>query len=273
MPALSLLLLLPLLALVGLLARARRLRAARRRRVHDVLLQTNTGDECFLPDTLDALPFPAEKYLRHALVPGAPLSRSADIRMRGTLRVGADDWVPFEARQRINGERGFLWEARVGVLGRMTLDGADWLLADEAGAAWALADWIPAVEKDGAELARSASGRLLVELAWLPTTLTPQRGARWSRGDNQRAVVTIPGNAHPMTVAVRDDGRLLEASILRRRIGADGRSSVAPYGMIVEAEARFGDLTVPSELVLAWGIGTDDRYDFMRVVVEGIDWL
>lgn len=273
MPALSLLLLLPLLALVGWLARARRLRGARRRRIHDVLLQTNTGDDCFVPDTLDALPFPAEKYLRHALVPGAPLARSADIRLRGTLRVGPDDWVPFEARERLNAERGFVWEARIGVVGRMMLEGADWLLVNDAGVAYALADWVPAVERNGPELARSATGRLLVDLAWLPAALTPQRGARWSRGDNQRAVVTIPGHAMPMTLAIRDDGRLLEASILRRRVGPDGRSSLAPYGMVVEADARFGDLTVPSELVFAWGIGTDDRFDFMRVVVEGIDWL
>jgi hypothetical protein len=273
MPALSLLLLLPVLAWVGWLARARRLRGARWRRIHDVLLQTNVSDDCFVPDTLDLLPFPAEKYLRHALAGGAPLARSADVRMRGMLRVGPEDWVPFEARERISAERGFLWEGRVGVLGRMVLEGADWLLADEAGVTYALADWWPTVDREGPEVARSAAGRMLVDLAWLPAALTPQRGARWSRGDTDRAVVTVPGNPNPMTVLVGDNGRLQEASILRRRVGPDGQSSLAPYGMAVEAETRFGDVTVPSELVLAWGIGTDDRYDFMRVFVEDIDWL
>jgi hypothetical protein len=76
-----------------------------------------------------------------------------------------------------------------------------------------------------------------------------------------------------MTVLVDGDGRLREASILRRRVGPDGQSALAPYGMAVEAEARFGDITVPSELVFAWGIGTDDRFDFMRIFVEDIDWL
>ncbi|NHA14072.1 DUF6544 family protein [Thioalkalivibrio sp. XN279] len=273
MPALSLLLLLPLLAFLGWLARGRRLRGERNQRIHDVLLQTNVGDECFVAETLGTLPFPAEKYLRHAVPPGAPLARSADVRMRGTLRVGPDDWVPFEARERISAERGFLWEARVAVLGRLVVEGADWLLADEAGIDYALADWWPALRRRGPELARSATGRMMVELAWLPAALTPQRGARWSRGDTDRAVVTVPGSTTPMTVLVSDDGRLLEASVLRRRLAPDGRSALAPYGIVVEAEARFGDFTVPSELVAAWGIGTDDRYDFMRVFVEDIDWL
>ncbi len=273
MPALSLLLLLPLLALVGWLARARRLRGERTERIHDVLLQTNVGDECFLPETVTALPFPAEKYLRRALQPGAPLARSADVRMRGMLRVGPDDWVPFEARQRISAERGFLWEGRVAVFGRMVMEGADWLLGDEAGIDYAVADWWPALQRRGSELARSAAGRMMVELAWLPSALTPQRGANWSRGDTHRAIVSVPGNVTPMTVLVGDDGRLLEASVMRRRVAPDGRSSLGAYGVMVEAEARFGDFTVPSELVAAWGIGTDDRYDFMRVFVEDITWL
>jgi len=174
---------------------------------------------------------------------------------------------------RISAERGFLWEARVAVLGRLVMEGADWLLANEAGIDYALADWWPAVERRGPELARAAAGRMMVELAWLPAALTPQRGARWSRGDTDRAVVTVPGSAIPMTVLVSNEGRLLEASVLRRRVAPDGRSALAPYGIVVEAEARFGDFTVPSELVAAWGIGTDDRYDFMRVFVEDIDWL
>ena len=273
MPALSLLLLLPLLVFAGWLARARRLRRERVERIHDVLLQTNVGDECFRPDTLGMLPFTAEKYLCHALAPGAPLARSADIRMRGTLRVGPDDWVPFRARERISAERGFLWEARVGVLGRLALDGADWLLAEDAGLEYALAGWWPAVRGGGHELARSAAGRMMVDLAWLPMALTPQRGARWSRADQDRAVVTLPGGGTPMTVLVGADGALREASLLRRRVRADGSSMLGSYGIIVEAEARFGDFTVPSELVAAWGIGTDDRYDFMRVFVEDIDWL
>lgn len=273
MPLLSLLLLLVLLASLGWLARARRIRKARFDRIHDVLLQVNIGGDSFVPELTESLPVAGERYLRHALEPGAPLARSADIHMTGSLRVGADDWVPFAARQRICPDRGFIWEARISALRRLAVEGADWLLGDEAGLDYALAGWWPLRnQRDADMLRRSAVGRLMVELVWLPPALTPQRGASWSHGEEDRAVVALPGGATPMTVVVDKDGCLREASIVRRRVSRNGETSVAPFGVSVEAEARFGEVRVPSRLVVAWGIGTDDREDFMRIEVDNIRW-
>jgi hypothetical protein len=273
MPLIVLLLLLPVLAWIGWLARARRLRRECRDRVRETLLQANVGDERFVAGSVGGLPDPAARYLRHALAPDAPLARSVDVRMSGTMRVAADEWVPFEARQRICPERGFIWEARVAVLRRLSVEGADWLFGDEAGIEYALEDWWPVVGRRGQETARSALGRLLVELVWLPSALTPQRGAHWARGDADRAVVTPSGSKSAMTVAVDADGRLREASIVRRRVAANGESSIAPYGISVESEARWGEFIVPDRLTAAWGIGTDDREDFMRINVDDLRWL
>jgi hypothetical protein len=267
------LLLLGLAVGCGWLARLRLGRSRRFARVRDVLLQTNVGGDTFRPETVDGLPVPAARYLRHAIEPGAALARSVDVHMVGKLRVGADDWVPFEARERICPERGFIWQARTAALRRLALEGADWLLGEDAGIEYALAGWWPVVTHRGGDLARSAAGRLLVDLVWLPGALTPQRGANWSSGDPDRAVVTLPGSATPMTVCVAADGGLREASIVRRRFAPDGRISVAPYGVSVEASARFDGLCVPTRLVAAWGIGTDAREDFMRVEVDDIRWL
>ncbi len=273
MPLIVLLLLLPLLAWVGWLARARRLRRERRDRVREVLLQANVGGDRFNAESVEGLPDPAARYLRHTLAPEAPLARSVDVRLSGSLRVAADDWVPFEARQRICAERGFIWEARIAVLRRLGVEGADWLFGDEAGIEYALEDWLPVVGQHGPETARSALGRLMVELVWLPSALTPQRGAHWARGDADRAVVTPSGGKTPMTIAVGDDGRLREASIVRRRVSANGETSIAPYGISVDEEERWGEFVVPARLTAAWGIGTDDRHDFMRITVDDLRWL
>lgn len=273
MPLIVLLSLLPLLAGIGWLARARRLRRERRDRVREVLLQANVGGDRFNADSVDGLPDPAARYLRHALAADAPLARSVDIRLSGSLRVGTDDWVPFEARQRICAERGFIWEARIAVLRGLGVEGADWLFGDEAGVEYALEDWWPVVGRQGPDTARSALGRLMVELIWLPSALTPQRGARWARGDADRAVVTPSGGKTPLTIAVGDDGRLREASVMRRRVAANGETSIASYGASVEQEERWGDLVVPARLTAAWGIGTDDREDFMRITVDDLRWL
>ncbi|MEI2421283.1 DUF6544 family protein, partial [Arthrospira platensis SPKY2] len=98
-----------------------------------MLLQVNVGEERFVSDSVDPLPAPAQAYLRHALDDRARLARTVDLRMRGELRVAGDDWVPFEARQRICAERGFIWEARIAALRGLWLRGTDWMLGDQAG--------------------------------------------------------------------------------------------------------------------------------------------
>jgi hypothetical protein len=273
MSVISLIVLLGMLFGLGWLARARRLRAEKFARINDLLVQVNAGDDRFDVRSLDSLPTPAAMYLRHALTPDRPLPRSADIRMSGSLRVGKDDWTPFEARQRICAERGFIWEAQIAAMRRLRVQGADWMFGDDAGSAYALAGWWPVFERRNADMARSAIGRLMVELIWLPAALTPQRGARWARGDKDRAVVTPAGSTTPMTLVVGHDGRLREASVVRHKVEANGEIWLSSFGVSVEAEERFGDFRVPSRLVAAWGIGTDDREDFMRVAVDDIRWL
>ncbi len=270
---------LPWLALLGLatlfawLARLRWARAKRVRRIREVLAEPGETGERFEPATLGRLPEPARAYLRHAIPPGATLARWADVRMSGSMRLApGGDWIPFEARERICAARGFLWEARLAAMGRIVLEGADWLLGDEAGTEFSLGGWIPAVRQDGEELARSAAGRLLVELMWLPSALTPQRGAVWTAGDERRAVVTPRGSSTPMSVLVDSGGRLRQLTLVRRRVATDGRISVSPFGAVVEEEADMGEFTVPVKVSGAWGIGTDDQYEFFRAEVLDVAW-
>lgn len=258
---------------VSWLARERWARRRRVRRIHQVLLHVDDTGEGFDPGTLAPLPDPARAYLRRAIEPGTRLVRTADIRMSGSLRVSQDgDWVPFEARERVCAGLGFLWEARIAALRRLSLEGADWLVGEDAGTEFALGGWIPAIRQAGEELARSAAGRLIVELIWLPSALTPQRGAAWAPGDEYRAVVTPSGSVTPMTVMTDHSGALRQVSIVRRRVAPDGRISVAPFGVVVEAEDRVDGFTVPVRIIGAWGIGTDDHYEFFRAELTDISW-
>ena len=59
---------------------------------------------------LDGLPDPVQHFLRTAIAPGAPLSRTARLRMRGHIKVGR--WLPFRAREVLFPLRGFIWTAR-----------------------------------------------------------------------------------------------------------------------------------------------------------------
>lgn len=261
------------LSAAGWLWWQRRRRRAGVRRVREILLQPSGPDDRFDPDTLDTLPPAAEKYLRHALAAGAPLWRTADLRVRGRLRAaGNSEWLAFHARQRLSGGRGFLREARISVLRRLDLEGAEWLVGDQAGSDWALAGWIPALAESGDETSRSAAGRLLAELVWLPGELTPQRGAVWSGGDADTAVVTPAGAASPLAITVAEDGRLRSISIVRRRPSRSGAIAVAPWGLVFEDEGRFGDLSIPIRFRGVWGLGTDEHEEVLEADVDAIGW-
>lgn len=262
-----------LVALLAWLGRARWARRRRFRRLRETLLQPNAAADRFDETTLARLPDPARAYLRHAIPPDTPLPRTVDLRLSGSLRVSeGGDWVPFEARERLCPERGFLWEARIGALRRLPLEGGDWLLGDDAGSEFALGGWWPVIRRGEEELARSAAGRLVVEMAWLPAALTPQRGATWASGDPHRAVVTPAGSTTPMSVLVDAGGALRQVSVVRRRVDPQGRVSVSPFGLVVEEEARVEGLAVPVRVIGIWGIGTDDHFEFFRAEVTDVAW-
>jgi hypothetical protein len=59
-----------------------------------LLLASPTQElKVFDPSSLAQLPEPARRWLCHAIVPGTPLARTAEIWMHGPIRLG--DWRPF----------------------------------------------------------------------------------------------------------------------------------------------------------------------------------
>ena len=105
--------------------------------------------------------------------------------MRGEIRL-AGRWLPFTAEQLLRASTGFVWAPIVG--GRLIrFAGADALGPDGARIEFRLHGRIPIVRGSGADIARSANGRLAAEtVAWLPAALTPQAGARWIAVDTTR---------------------------------------------------------------------------------------
>lgn len=270
------------LLLVAILAawmmlRLRKFRTVgRHRRIYNALVLPNVAGDHFEPSQVGLLPLPAKRYLRHAIETGTPLALSADLFMTGQMRPAPDaDWIGFEARERVCVGRGFLWQARLEAIGRVPVEGADWLWQEDAACEYFIAGIFPLVRVSDEHLFRSAAGRLLIETIWLPGALTPSQGARWTAGDEYRATVELP--EHPaatgLTVTVADSGALLEASMLRCHGGEHGQTGLTSYGMRVEEEGRFGGFVVPTRVVASWGFGTDDAAEILRIKLEDVRWF
>ena len=207
------------------------------------LTTASTSPLSFDPESLEALPEPARRFLARALPAEVALRRAAVLQMVGEIKLGPR-WFPFHADEVLRSGVGVVWRPVVG--GRiLRFVGADVVSPEWSSMEFRLHGWIPMVRAEGEEIARSGAGRLAGEVAmWLPQALTPQAGATWSGIDEHRAVVRLPAGRRSLDVEidVDDEGRLRSVSMQR------WSTAVKPH-----AELPFGAMAT-DELVTSEGV-------------------
>ncbi len=206
------------------------------------------------PAVVAALPDPARRWLTRAAAPGLPARDTVVLAMHGRIRVGR--WCPFTARQVIAARRGYVWAANPR-LGPVPMQGYD-LYADGAGAMrWRLAGVVPLVTADGADVSRSAAGRLAAEIVLTPAAaLGP--GVRWEPVDAERAVarVTVAGTGaeYPVTVEVDPAGAL--RSVRLPRWGDPAGRGYAEHEFVVRCagEHQANGYRLPARFTAGWTV-------------------
>jgi len=209
----------------------------------------------FSAGELDGLPAPVRRYLTAAVASGTPPARTARLRMRGTIRIGA--WLPFRAHEVISPHSGFVWSARAAGL----ISGSD-RYVDGAGVAdWRLGGLIPVMHAEGADVTRSAAGRAGGEAVWVPTALLPRFGVEWTAGSDHRitarfAVGPVPVEIH---LLLDDAGRAVRFRFDRwGDPSGSGRWDMYPFGGDVTEHRTFGGLTVPAAGRIGWFPGAPE---------------
>lgn len=215
------------------------------------------GDERFDPATIAHLPEPARRYLNHAIAPGTVLAKAVRLSMHGTIRLHGD-WHAFEAEQVIRWDRGMIWRARAKMHpGWVT--GADRLIDGEGAMRWKLFGLVPVMESEGPDVTRAAAGRLEVESIWLPSVLMGD-AMGWSAADAEHphVDVRVAGEHADVELTIDHEGALQKAALLRwGQPEGDDAYHWVPFGGFVDAEARFGGYTIPSELRVGWHFGSE----------------
>jgi len=230
-------------------------RAARSvRREWDLLCSSTDHPTAFEPSMVAGLPEPARRWLTHAIAPGTPLWQTVQLSMRGQIRLGA--WRPFTARQVLAPPRGFIWAATARFLG-IPVVGFDRYSSGSGQMRWRLGGVIPVMTATGADVTRSAAGRLAGEMALVPTTFP---AATWTPGsDDDRVVVTwrIGEEDESAELHVDSDGALL--GVLMQRWGNPNGAPFGryPFGVAIEAEQTFAGVTIGSALRAGWWWGTE----------------
>lgn len=225
-----------------------------------------SDDGIFRTELVSELPEPARRYLLRAIAPGTPLHRRVELGMTGSiaLRPG-DGLLPMEATQVIAWPEGYVWKARVGS-SAMRISGFDLYHDGEAEMRWWLWGLVPIVRERGANIARSAAGRLPSEAVLILTALLPDLGAAWEPVSEEaaRASVRVGGETLHLTLTVSPEGRLRRVEFLRLHPEEDGRGLVpVPWRVEVVEERTFGGLTIPGRLRAFKYAGRADEHEFV----------
>lgn len=230
----------------------------------------------FEEEMVAGLPDPARRYFLHAIQPGTPLASGFRWRYHGGLRTDRDAlWMDLRAEQILVRDRGFVWKARVS-RPPLLMTGADHYLDGESRMRISAFGLVPVVNASGPDIARSASGRLLIEGVALPPALLPGQNVTIEPVDDSRfrALVRLGEWQTPITVTVDEVGRATEVVLDRWGDQTPGKSfRLIPYGAKLGEEATFGNYTIPTQISVGWWYGTPDYLEVIRLKVDWIQYL
>lgn len=173
----------------------------------------------FDPAMTDQLPDPVRRWLLQAIRPGAPLS--TPVRMHQHGRINIRGWRTFRAQQVIShggiDGGGYLWACSTRFFG-LPVQGYDRLVSGRGDMVYRLLDRLTVVDESGPDLVRSAVGRLLSELCWVPAAALGA-GIRWTGVDDRTA-----------EAGLRYGDETFRGPVRRRRIGPPADGKHAPLG-------------------------------------------
>jgi hypothetical protein len=216
------------------------------------------------------LPDPVRRYFTHAIAEGAALDAGVRLEMRGRIKVGL--WLPFTARQECDG-RSFSWRAAVGVGRLRPLRVVDRYAGADASMDGTLFGRIGLFHAAGGDTRRSAAGRAALEAIWAPAALLPRRGVAWRAVSEREIVASWDVAPERPEVHIRIDSAGAVRSVSALRWGDAGRPAFGyiPCGCDVLAERRFGDLLVPSRVIVGWWYGTDRHAPFFTADIVALE--
>jgi len=225
----------------------------------------------FDPQMLDEhLPASALRYLAHAIEPGAPIPRTAEIVFAGQLRLRPrGPWLRFRARETLVAATGFVFSARAR-RGPLPVTTNDRYVDGHADSRIRLFGVLPIVTRRGPDADRAMRSRLVVESVWLPSAFMPEAGAIWADdGGGLRLTLPVHGEDVRASVRVGASGELRTMRLDRWSDLTDDHTYASiPFETRVEAERRFGSCTIPSHLRSVWWPGTDREFEFFQATVQ-----
>jgi hypothetical protein len=226
-------------------------------------------DRNFQPSQIVNLPEIARLYLEHAIAPNTPLASAVRLKMHGEIKL--KQWYPFTAEQVIHRDRGMIWQATVKMNG-IPIKGSDRLIDSEGSMQWKILGLIPMMTASGADITRSAIGRVQAESMWLPSVFCDE-SVSWTTTDASHLLAHFNSYSTPVSLTFGISNLGHPQSIKLQRWGNPEGAEFhnADFGGIVEQENTFGGYTIPTRLRVGWYYGSErfeSEGEFFRVTID-----
>jgi hypothetical protein len=226
-------------------------------------------------EQLERLPAPVRRYLDKAIGSRQSAVRTVRLVHGGTFRARLDGaWLPIRGEQYFTADPpGFLWWGRVRMAPGIWIDARDRSVGGIGHMYVAAESLLPIADSRGPELDVSALGRLLGELAWLPTAMLDERYVTWSPVDETRAKasLTVGSRTATGTFAFGDDDLPATFTAERHFDLGDGRSVPRLFSGRVSDYRLVGGLLVPFRIKGAWHV-EGQEIPYVRFEVERLDF-
>lgn len=229
-------------------------------------------------DMIDGLPEIGQRYFRHAIAVGTPLSTVVEMSMSGEFMLGekgATKVFSMEARQILRGPDAFIWMPRL-TSGPMIMTGLDSFLDGRGTTQFWLWGLIPLMQGvDTQDINRSAAVRPAIEAVWAPASLLPLNGAIWEQTGTDTAAITFNDDPFDVRIELKlaADGAVREIWAMRwSNAYLDKIFQMQPFGGYVHGEATFGGFTIPSHIEVGNNFGSDAYFPFFIATLNSVEY-
>jgi hypothetical protein len=228
----------------------------------------------FSSDKLDRLPATAKRYLEHAIAPGTKIASAVRLKMHGEIKL--KKWIPFTAEQVICWEHGLIWSATAWMNGFLPIVGSDRVIDGIGAMQWKILGLFPVMTASGADITRSAIGRLQSESMWLPSVLCGDEVSWISTelsdlASSLHSSFVVQSKRAELDFTIDQTGRLKTFKLPRWGNPDVTEFRDVDFGGILEEEGTFCGYTIPTRLRVGWYFGSE-RYEsegeFFRCTID-----
>jgi hypothetical protein len=227
------------------------------------------SNRIFKPESLTNLPDAARRYLEYAITPGAKLASAVRLWMHGEIQLERQ-WHDFTAEEVVYWDRGMIWQAKTWVNG-LPISGADRVVDGIGHSQWKTFGLVSVVNETGADVTRSAIGRMQIESVCLPSVLC-HPDIIWTEIDatHVKASFSTLGEQAELILTIDRSGGLQRVKLVRWGNPEGSNYRYLDFGGVVTAAAKLGDYTIPTRLNIGWFFDSErfSEGEFFRCTID-----